>query len=468
MEFAIRTVGLSKVYKGDLGKKPVLGLEELNLEVEQGEVYAFLGPNGAGKTTTIKILTRLLFPDKGDVWLFGMKNTIPSAMKRVGYLPEQPSLYGYLSGTEFLDFIGDNPFVAPTPTSAIYHLSSIFLPVHGGTYTFVVEDNDDNSFQITEVLTVDPIGVPAVGSLLPIDGTNLGTTAVTFSWDSVADAAFYAIDIFDYDFNRVYHFFTTDNFYNLAAGFLKENTLYRWRVKPRKEFFSQNVDNMSSSPWSYLQSLTFTTTPPTDTDGDGMPDWWEIEHGLDPYTDDSGGDLDGDGLSNLLEYQNATDPNKGDTDGDGVLDGADAFPLNPNEWADSDGDGLGDNTDPCPYDPDNDEDNDGVCGDVDNCPDVANSTQVDSDEDDIGDACDNCPLFFNPDQADRDRDGVGDVCDPDNDNDGVMDIEDNCPLTYNPNQDDFDEDVVGDACDNCPKVSNPAQDDNDGDGLGDA
>ena len=106
MEFAIRTVGLSKVYKGDLGKKPVLGLEELNLEVEQGEVYAFLGPNGAGKTTTIKILTRLLFPDKGDVWLFGMKNTIPSAMKRVGYLPEQPSLYGYLSGTEFLDFIG--------------------------------------------------------------------------------------------------------------------------------------------------------------------------------------------------------------------------------------------------------------------------------------------------------------------------------------------------------------------------
>ena len=102
---AIQTEGLTKVYKGDFWKKGVVGLEDLNLEVEEGEVYAFLGPNGAGKTTTIKLLTRLLFPTRGNVWILGQRNTARSSMENVGYLPEQPSMYGYLSGGEFLDFI---------------------------------------------------------------------------------------------------------------------------------------------------------------------------------------------------------------------------------------------------------------------------------------------------------------------------------------------------------------------------
>jgi hypothetical protein len=91
-----------------------------------------------------------------------------------------------------------------------------------------------------------------------------------------------------------------------------------------------------------------------DTDSDGMPDDWENEHGLDPYDDDAGGDLDGDGLSNLAEYLAATDPNNPDTDSDGVRDGADAFTLDPYESADSDGDGIGDNAD---LDDDNDNHN---------------------------------------------------------------------------------------------------------------
>lgn len=101
----IQTEGLTKVYKGDFWKKGVVGLENLNLEVEEGEVYAFLGPNGAGKTTTIKLLMRLLFPTRGKVWILGQRNTSRSSMENVGYLPEQPSMYGYLSGREFLDFI---------------------------------------------------------------------------------------------------------------------------------------------------------------------------------------------------------------------------------------------------------------------------------------------------------------------------------------------------------------------------
>ncbi len=59
----------------------------------------------------------------------------------------------------------------------------------------------------------------------------------------------------------------------------------------------------------------------SDSDGDGMPDWWESKYGLNPSADDSGDDLDEDWLSNIAEYENATNPNTGDTDGDGLLDG---------------------------------------------------------------------------------------------------------------------------------------------------
>ncbi len=105
-DVAISTADLNKVFTStDFWKKGTVGLEGLNLEVQQGEVYAFLGPNGAGKTTTIKLLTRLLLPTRGEIYLFGRRNTSPAAMAGVGYLPEQPSLYGYLTGVEFLDFI---------------------------------------------------------------------------------------------------------------------------------------------------------------------------------------------------------------------------------------------------------------------------------------------------------------------------------------------------------------------------
>jgi ABC-2 type transport system ATP-binding protein len=102
---AIHTQGLTKIYKGELGQKSITGLEELSCDVKIGEVYAFLGPNGAGKTTTIKLLTRLLYPTSGKIWIFGRENTGPASMKKVGYLPEQPRMYGYLSGREFMDFI---------------------------------------------------------------------------------------------------------------------------------------------------------------------------------------------------------------------------------------------------------------------------------------------------------------------------------------------------------------------------
>ena len=109
-EFAIRTEGLTKIYtettRGGLKRSVTVGLEDLNLEIKSGEVFAFLGLNGAGKTTTIKLLTRLHYPTRGEAWLLGRSNVKRETMRQVGYLPEQPRLYDYLTGREFLDFIG--------------------------------------------------------------------------------------------------------------------------------------------------------------------------------------------------------------------------------------------------------------------------------------------------------------------------------------------------------------------------
>ncbi len=104
-DLAIHTENLTKVYRGDLGKRPIVALDGLNCDVERGEVFAFIGPNGAGKTTTIKLLTRLLRPTNGRIFILGVENKSHNSMERVGYLPELPNMYGYLSGREFLDFI---------------------------------------------------------------------------------------------------------------------------------------------------------------------------------------------------------------------------------------------------------------------------------------------------------------------------------------------------------------------------
>ena len=89
----------------------------------------------------------------------------------------------------------------------------------------------------------------------------------------------------------------------------------------------------------------------------------------------------------------------------------------------------------------------GVCGNMDNCPLLANSNQADVDNDGFGDACDNCPSISNPGQEDQDHDGAGDVCDGDRDGDGLPNGIDNCPNIYNPLQEDTDCDGIGNVCD---------------------
>lgn len=77
-------------------------LKGVSLTVNKGEIYGLLGPNGAGKTTTIKALIGLIFPDSGYVEIFGSKNIDSSIKKQMGFLPEQPYFYEYLSAREYL------------------------------------------------------------------------------------------------------------------------------------------------------------------------------------------------------------------------------------------------------------------------------------------------------------------------------------------------------------------------------
>jgi ABC-2 type transport system ATP-binding protein len=105
-EAVIRLEGLTKWFRGHLGIGRSVAVEQLDLRVERGEIFGLLGPNGAGKTTTLKMMLGLLRPDGGKVSLFGRPPSDTNARARVGFLPENPYFYDYLTAEEFLDFYG--------------------------------------------------------------------------------------------------------------------------------------------------------------------------------------------------------------------------------------------------------------------------------------------------------------------------------------------------------------------------
>jgi len=88
-------------------KRKVRALGGLSLTVEQGEIFGFLGANGAGKTTTLKLLMRLIFPTSGSARILGHDISDVSMHSQIGYLPENPYFYDYLTATEFLNFCGE-------------------------------------------------------------------------------------------------------------------------------------------------------------------------------------------------------------------------------------------------------------------------------------------------------------------------------------------------------------------------
>ena len=87
----------------------IVAVDHVNLTIGSGEIFGLLGPNGSGKSTTLKMLMGLVQPDEGSVTVLGLSvGKDPVALKRmVGYVPEAPRLYEFLTGVEYLDFIGD-------------------------------------------------------------------------------------------------------------------------------------------------------------------------------------------------------------------------------------------------------------------------------------------------------------------------------------------------------------------------
>lgn len=102
----IKTENLNKVFRLGFLMKEKHAVKDLNLEVSEGSIYGFVGPNGAGKSTTIKMLLGLLRKTSGKFELLGQVDGGLKARQNIGYLPEHPYFYDYLSGYELLEFYG--------------------------------------------------------------------------------------------------------------------------------------------------------------------------------------------------------------------------------------------------------------------------------------------------------------------------------------------------------------------------
>jgi ABC-2 type transport system ATP-binding protein len=101
----LRTKHLAKTFALGFFRKKVHAIRDVSLEVQPGQIFGLLGPNGAGKTTTIKVLLGLIRPSSGEAELLGRKVGDLEAKRRLGYLPESPYFYDYLTGRELLVFM---------------------------------------------------------------------------------------------------------------------------------------------------------------------------------------------------------------------------------------------------------------------------------------------------------------------------------------------------------------------------
>jgi ABC-2 type transport system ATP-binding protein len=133
---AIEILGLEKTYTvGFWKKKPKTALRPLHLQVEEGEIFGFLGPNGAGKTTTLKLLMGLVFPTSGSARILGMEVNDPRMKAQIGFLPEQPYFYDYLTARELLEYYGRlSGLAAPERSRKVSEvLERVGLPDAAGT-----------------------------------------------------------------------------------------------------------------------------------------------------------------------------------------------------------------------------------------------------------------------------------------------------------------------------------------------
>jgi ABC-2 type transport system ATP-binding protein len=105
-EPAIVVRGLTKIFPIPFHRQSIVAVRHLDLRVESGEVYGLLGPNGSGKSTTLKIILGLVSPTRGRTEIFGRDSRLVESRVAVGFLPENPYFYKYLTGEETLRFFG--------------------------------------------------------------------------------------------------------------------------------------------------------------------------------------------------------------------------------------------------------------------------------------------------------------------------------------------------------------------------
>ena len=103
---AVAVRGLTKVFPVHFHRQSIVAVKDLNLRIEPGEVYGLLGPNGSGKSTTLKIILGLVSPTRGRTEIFGRDSRLVKSREAVGFLPENPYFYKYLTGNETLRFFG--------------------------------------------------------------------------------------------------------------------------------------------------------------------------------------------------------------------------------------------------------------------------------------------------------------------------------------------------------------------------
>src|SRR5947209_15298574 len=106
MDAQVRAERLTKIYRVGFFARRVTAVEDLSFAVKPGEIFGLLGPNGAGKTTTIKMLLGFVRPTSGEAYIEGAPAGSIEARRKLGYLPENPALYEFLRGDEYLIFAG--------------------------------------------------------------------------------------------------------------------------------------------------------------------------------------------------------------------------------------------------------------------------------------------------------------------------------------------------------------------------
>jgi ABC-2 type transport system ATP-binding protein len=106
MTEAVSIRGLTKSFPVPFRRRAVLAVNDVSLSVQTGEVYGLLGPNGSGKSTTLKMLLGLVSPTRGQALIFGIDSSRVASRRAVGFLPENPYFYKFLTGAETLKFFG--------------------------------------------------------------------------------------------------------------------------------------------------------------------------------------------------------------------------------------------------------------------------------------------------------------------------------------------------------------------------